>query len=206
MGGTWPRYFVLKGVDYFSIATCVIDSTGSETILEGESISHSCDALLTQNQPFLRCPLGLASQLAMGTFPTHIQMSSSCFFLHTRDKTCFSCSREQPQNACQMQGKRTALNWAANAIQKGMGTTSLPPSPSHSASSFSSRTSSRLLGAYRVSQLNALQIFWPDYADWTSCLPLNPGLQCNDVLHPSFSPSPSSALPVSKWRVSATSG
>ncbi|PIL30876.1 MFS general substrate transporter [Ganoderma sinense ZZ0214-1] len=24
MGGTWPRYFVLKGVDYFSIATCNI--------------------------------------------------------------------------------------------------------------------------------------------------------------------------------------
>ncbi|TBU26371.1 MFS general substrate transporter [Dichomitus squalens] len=25
LGGTWPRYFVLKGVDYFSIATCKID-------------------------------------------------------------------------------------------------------------------------------------------------------------------------------------
>nr|VWO97734.1 N/A [Ganoderma boninense] len=24
MGGTWPRYFVLKGVDYFSVATCNI--------------------------------------------------------------------------------------------------------------------------------------------------------------------------------------
>ncbi|EJD04363.1 uncharacterized protein FOMMEDRAFT_107026 [Fomitiporia mediterranea MF3/22] len=34
LGGTWPRYFVLKGVDFFTIATCKINDGGSETILE----------------------------------------------------------------------------------------------------------------------------------------------------------------------------
>jgi hypothetical protein len=24
LGGTWPRYFVLKGVDYFTVATCEV--------------------------------------------------------------------------------------------------------------------------------------------------------------------------------------
>ncbi|KAL5495648.1 hypothetical protein ACEPAI_1111 [Sanghuangporus weigelae] len=34
LGGTWPRYFVLKGVDFFTVATCKISEGGSETILE----------------------------------------------------------------------------------------------------------------------------------------------------------------------------
>jgi len=33
LGGTWPRYFVLKGVDYFSVATCKVKD-GSELILK----------------------------------------------------------------------------------------------------------------------------------------------------------------------------
>jgi len=30
LGGTWPRYFVLKGVDLFSIATCHVKEAGTE--------------------------------------------------------------------------------------------------------------------------------------------------------------------------------
>jgi PAT family acetyl-CoA transporter-like MFS transporter 1 len=26
LGGTWPRFFVLKGVDYFTVATCEVPS------------------------------------------------------------------------------------------------------------------------------------------------------------------------------------
>ncbi|KAH8120631.1 acetyl-coenzyme A transporter 1-domain-containing protein [Phellopilus nigrolimitatus] len=34
LGGTWPRFFVLKGVDFFTIATCKVEEGGSETILQ----------------------------------------------------------------------------------------------------------------------------------------------------------------------------
>ncbi|KAI5119933.1 hypothetical protein M0805_000898 [Coniferiporia weirii] len=34
LGGTWPRFFVLKGVDFFTIAACNINEGGSETIVE----------------------------------------------------------------------------------------------------------------------------------------------------------------------------
>ncbi|KAI0757425.1 MFS general substrate transporter [Daedaleopsis nitida] len=34
LGGTWPRYFVLKGVDYFSVATCHIQD--SELVLKAQ--------------------------------------------------------------------------------------------------------------------------------------------------------------------------
>ncbi|PSS37197.1 hypothetical protein PHLCEN_2v968 [Hermanssonia centrifuga] len=30
LGGTWPRYFVLKGVDFFTVATCQIQEQGLE--------------------------------------------------------------------------------------------------------------------------------------------------------------------------------
>lgn len=34
LGGTWPRYFVLKGVDYFSVATCRVKEGASEIFVE----------------------------------------------------------------------------------------------------------------------------------------------------------------------------
>jgi hypothetical protein len=41
LGGTWPRFFVLKGVDMFSVATCHVKQEGSEIIMRGASnISH----------------------------------------------------------------------------------------------------------------------------------------------------------------------
>ncbi|RXW17422.1 hypothetical protein EST38_g8445 [Candolleomyces aberdarensis] len=48
LGGTWPKWFVLKGVDLFSIATCKIPDAGSE-ILVKECVSEAgkshCKAL-----------------------------------------------------------------------------------------------------------------------------------------------------------------
>ena len=35
LGGTWPKYFVLKGVDYFTIATCQVQEAGSQLIING---------------------------------------------------------------------------------------------------------------------------------------------------------------------------
>jgi len=35
LGGTWPRYFVLKGVDYFSIATCKLNDAGKDITIKG---------------------------------------------------------------------------------------------------------------------------------------------------------------------------
>jgi MFS transporter, PAT family, solute carrier family 33 (acetyl-CoA transportor), member 1 len=35
LGGTWPRYFVLKGVDYFSVATCQVKESGSQLAIRG---------------------------------------------------------------------------------------------------------------------------------------------------------------------------
>ncbi|TCD66777.1 hypothetical protein EIP91_000968 [Steccherinum ochraceum] len=41
MGGTWPRYFVLKGVDAFSIANCHIKDIGGElTVKAAECVSE----------------------------------------------------------------------------------------------------------------------------------------------------------------------
>ena len=39
LGGTWPRYFVLSGVDYFTIATCSIpskDGLGTEILMKSQ--------------------------------------------------------------------------------------------------------------------------------------------------------------------------
>jgi len=33
LGGTWPRYFVLKGVDFFTIATCKVTEGATETLI-----------------------------------------------------------------------------------------------------------------------------------------------------------------------------
>jgi len=38
LGGTWPRYFVLKGVDYFSVATCKVNGSGTEILIK----AHEC--------------------------------------------------------------------------------------------------------------------------------------------------------------------
>ena len=35
LGGTWPKYFVLKGVDYFSVATCKLDDAGKDITIKG---------------------------------------------------------------------------------------------------------------------------------------------------------------------------
>lgn len=39
LGGTWPRYFVLRGVDYYTIATCSIANAsgdGSEILMKSQ--------------------------------------------------------------------------------------------------------------------------------------------------------------------------
>jgi hypothetical protein len=35
LGGTWPKYFVLKAVDFFSIATCEVSESGSSLMVKG---------------------------------------------------------------------------------------------------------------------------------------------------------------------------
>lgn len=36
LGGTWPGFFVLRGIDYFTIATCKVKEQGSEVLIKGE--------------------------------------------------------------------------------------------------------------------------------------------------------------------------
>jgi hypothetical protein len=35
MGGTWPKYFVLKGVDHFTVATCHAKESDAGIIAKG---------------------------------------------------------------------------------------------------------------------------------------------------------------------------
>lgn len=35
LGGTWPRFFVLKGVDAFSLATCVVKNESLNLVVTG---------------------------------------------------------------------------------------------------------------------------------------------------------------------------
>jgi hypothetical protein len=37
MGGTWPGFFVLRGVDYFTIAHCQVQDKLTNTLLKGIS-------------------------------------------------------------------------------------------------------------------------------------------------------------------------
>jgi len=34
LGGTWPKYFILKGVDAFSVATCTVKEAGTELVVK----------------------------------------------------------------------------------------------------------------------------------------------------------------------------
>jgi len=46
LGGTWPKYFVLKAVDFFSIATCEVSEAGSSlTVKAAECVSEQGKAL-----------------------------------------------------------------------------------------------------------------------------------------------------------------
>ncbi|KAF9787012.1 MFS general substrate transporter [Thelephora terrestris] len=36
LGGTWPKYFVLKGVDYFSVATCKLNDAGRDITIQAQ--------------------------------------------------------------------------------------------------------------------------------------------------------------------------
>ncbi|KAH7345079.1 acetyl-coenzyme A transporter 1-domain-containing protein [Rhizoctonia solani] len=48
LGGTWPRYFVLKGVDLFSEATCHVEQEGTEILLKAtECVSDHGKATCT---------------------------------------------------------------------------------------------------------------------------------------------------------------
>ncbi|KAF8679872.1 Acetyl-coenzyme A transporter 1 [Rhizoctonia solani] len=48
LGGTWPRYFVLKGVDMFSEATCHVEQEGSEILMKAtECVSEHGKATCT---------------------------------------------------------------------------------------------------------------------------------------------------------------
>jgi PAT family acetyl-CoA transporter-like MFS transporter 1 len=35
LGGTWPGFFVLRGIDYFTVATCKVKEQGSEILIKG---------------------------------------------------------------------------------------------------------------------------------------------------------------------------
>lgn len=35
LGGTWPRYFVLRGIDAFTIATCHVRKESGEVLVQG---------------------------------------------------------------------------------------------------------------------------------------------------------------------------
>jgi hypothetical protein len=35
MGGTWPGFFILRGVDYFTIAHCQVEDKLTKTLLKG---------------------------------------------------------------------------------------------------------------------------------------------------------------------------
>lgn len=37
LGGTWPGFFVLRGIDYFTIATCKVKEQGSEILIKGNA-------------------------------------------------------------------------------------------------------------------------------------------------------------------------
>ncbi|EIN13244.1 MFS general substrate transporter [Punctularia strigosozonata HHB-11173 SS5] len=42
LGGTWPRFFVLKGVDFFTVATCKVKEAGTElTLKTAECVSDA---------------------------------------------------------------------------------------------------------------------------------------------------------------------
>ncbi|TFK30717.1 hypothetical protein FA15DRAFT_662749 [Coprinopsis marcescibilis] len=42
MGGTWPKWFILNGVDWFSIANCHLPKTSSQVLIKAtECISHA---------------------------------------------------------------------------------------------------------------------------------------------------------------------
>jgi len=46
LGGTWPKYFVLKAVDFFSIATCEVSEAGSSlTVKAAECVSEQGKAM-----------------------------------------------------------------------------------------------------------------------------------------------------------------
>lgn len=47
LGGTWPRYFVLKGVDYFSVATCKLNDAGKDITIKGMENIHCITTPLT---------------------------------------------------------------------------------------------------------------------------------------------------------------
>ncbi|KAI0259005.1 acetyl-coenzyme A transporter 1-domain-containing protein [Gloeopeniophorella convolvens] len=40
LGGTWPRFFVLKAIDYFTVATCEVDASASLTVKAAECVSE----------------------------------------------------------------------------------------------------------------------------------------------------------------------
>jgi hypothetical protein len=37
LGGTWPKYFVLKGVDLLTVASCKAKEGASELVVKGRS-------------------------------------------------------------------------------------------------------------------------------------------------------------------------
>jgi len=50
LGGTWPGFFVLRGIDYFTVATCKVKEQGSEVLIKAsECVSEhgkgQCTAL-----------------------------------------------------------------------------------------------------------------------------------------------------------------
>jgi len=49
LGGTWPGFFVLRAIDYFTIATCEVDGDNTSLITKGaecvsEEVKAACSA------------------------------------------------------------------------------------------------------------------------------------------------------------------
>jgi hypothetical protein len=56
LGGTWPRFFVLKGVDFFSVATCNIKEQGLS--VKGQSHIMTFVMLMIEDDTSCRMCLG----------------------------------------------------------------------------------------------------------------------------------------------------
>ncbi len=53
LGGTWPGFFVLRGIDYFTIATCKVKEQGSEILIKGNGPRADLERNHTADVPFL---------------------------------------------------------------------------------------------------------------------------------------------------------
>lgn len=51
LGGTWPGFFVLRGIDYFTVATCKVKEQGSEVLIKGNAPLADLETNQTVDMP-----------------------------------------------------------------------------------------------------------------------------------------------------------